>query len=135
IYHQEWMKKPLPATLLAVGSCLLLAFGAGGADGSGGMIIWPLFGTTNQLLAGLTLLVITVMLVHLRRPMWYTLAPLCFLLVMTVTALIFQLRTFYESGNWFLLFLDIVVLVAAILVAMECAAALKRHRAQVAAER
>lgn len=134
IYNQEWMKKPLPATLLAVGSCLLLAFGAGGADGSGGMIIWPLFGTTNQLLAGLTLLVITVMLVHLRRPMWYTLAPLCFLLVMTVTALIFQLRTFYEQQNWFLLGLDLVVLVAAILVAMECAAALKRHRAQVAAE-
>ncbi|MBQ0743439.1 MAG: carbon starvation protein A [Pseudomonas sp.] len=134
IYNQPWMKKPLPATLLAVGSCLLLAFGAGGADGSGGMIIWPLFGTTNQLLAGLTLLVITVMLVHLRRPMWYTLAPLCFLLVMTVTALIFQLRTFYEQQNWFLLGLDLVVLVAAILVAMECAAALKRHRAQVAAE-
>ncbi|KAA0696709.1 carbon starvation protein A [Halopseudomonas laoshanensis] len=134
IYNQEWMKKPLPATLLAVGSCLLLAFGAGGADGSGGMIIWPLFGTTNQLLAGLTLLVITVMLVHLRRPMWYTLAPLCFLLVMTVTALIFQLRTFYEQQNWFLLGLDLVVLVAAISVAMECAAALKRHRAQVAAE-
>ncbi|WP_304638913.1 carbon starvation CstA family protein [Pseudomonas sp.] len=133
IYNLEWMKKPLPATLLAVGSCLLLAFGAGGADGSGGMIIWPLFGTTNQLLAGLTLLVITVMLVHLRRPMWYTLAPLCFLLVMTVTALVFQLRTFYEQGNWFLLGLDIVVLIAAILVAMECASALKRHRAQIAA--
>lgn len=133
IYNLEWMKKPLPATLLAVGSCLLLAFGAGGADGSGGMIIWPLFGTTNQLLAGLTLLVITVMLVHLRRPMWYTLAPLCFLLVMTVTALVFQLRTFYEQGNWFLLGLDIVVLIAAILVAMECASALKRHRAQMAA--
>jgi carbon starvation protein len=134
IYNLEWMKKPFLATVLAVGSCLLLAFGAGGADGSGGMIIWPLFGTTNQLLAGLTLLVITVMLVHLRRPMWYTLAPLCFLLVMTVTALVFQLRTFYEQGNWFLLGLDIVVLIAAILVAMECASALKRHRAQVAAE-
>lgn len=134
IYKQEWMKKPLPATLLAVGSCLLLAFGAGGADGSGGMIIWPLFGTTNQLLAGLTLLVITVMLVHLRRPMWFTLVPLCFLLVMTVTALLFQLRTFYEQGNYFLLGLDIVVLIAAILVALECAAALKRHRAAVASE-
>ncbi|WP_150305411.1 carbon starvation CstA family protein [Pseudomonas saliphila] len=134
IYQQKWMTQPLPATLLAVGSCLLLAFGAGGADGSGGMIIWPLFGTTNQLLAGLTLLVITVMLVHLRRPMWFTLAPLCFLLVMTVVALLFQLRTFYEAGNWFLLGLDIVVLVAAVLVALECAAALKRHRALVASE-
>lgn len=134
MYKVEWMKKPLPATLLAVGTCLLLAFGAGGADGSGGMIIWPLFGTTNQLLAGLTLLVLTVMLIHLRRPMWYTLAPLCFLLVMTVSALVLQLRTFYEQDNYFLLGLDIVVLVAAILVALECAAALKRHRALAATE-
>ncbi len=133
IYNQEWMKKPLVATLLAVGSCMALAFGAG-ADGSGGMIIWPLFGTTNQLLAGLTLLVITVMLVHLKRPMWYTLAPLCFLMVMTVVALVLQLRTFYQQGNFFLLFLGVVVLIAAILVAMESGAALKRHRALAAAE-
>ncbi|MFP4263340.1 MAG: carbon starvation protein A [Halomonas sp.] len=128
IYQQPWMKKPAIATLLAVGSCLLLAFGAGGADGSGGLIIWPLFGTTNQLLAGLTLLVVTVMLVRLGRPMWYTLAPLAFLLVMTIAALLIQLRSFFEQGNYFLLVLDIVVLVAAILVAMECAAALKRLR-------
>lgn len=132
IYQQPWMKKPAIATGLAVGSCLLLAFGAGGADGSGGLIIWPLFGTTNQLLAGLTLLVITVMLVRLKRPMWYTLAPLCFLLVMTIVALLLQLRTFWNQGNMFLLVLDIVVLIAAIMVAMECAAALKRSRSEVA---
>ncbi|MBE0463355.1 MAG: carbon starvation CstA family protein [Halomonadaceae bacterium] len=134
IYNQQWMKKPSLATALAVGTCLLLAFGAGGANGSGGLIIWPLFGTTNQLLAGLTLLVITVMLVRLRRPMWYTLAPLCFLLVMTILALLIQLRTFWNQGNMFLLVLDIVVLMAAILVAMECAAALKRSRAEMAAQ-
>lgn len=135
IYQQQWMKKPAIATCLAVGSCLLLAFGAGGADGSGGLIIWPLFGTTNQLLAGLTLLVITVMLVRLKRPMWFTLAPLCFLLVMTILALLLQLRTFWNDGNMFLLGLDIVVLIAAVLVAMECAAALKRSRAEIAAQR
>jgi len=41
---------------VAVAACLGLAFGAGGPSGEGGMLIWPLFGTTNQLLAGLTLL-------------------------------------------------------------------------------
>lgn len=134
IYNQPWMKKPAIATGLAVGSCLLLAFGAGGADGSGGLIIWPLFGTTNQLLAGLTLLVITVMLVRMKRPMWYTLAPLCFLLMMTIMALLIQLRTFWNQGNMFLLVMDIVVLIAAIMVAMECASALKRSRAEVAVQ-
>src|SRR5690606_24665494 len=134
IYGIKWLGKALPATTLAVASCLILAFGAGGADGSGGLLIWPLFGTTNQLLAGLTLLVITVMLVHLRRPIRYTLVPLCFVLVMTVIALVLQVRTFYEQGNYFLLVLDLVVLVASILVAMECASALKRHRAIAAQE-
>lgn len=128
IYHIQWMRKPFPATALSVVSCLILAFGAGGADGSGGLLIWPLFGTTNQLLAGLTLLVITVMLVRRRMPTIYTLAPLVFLLVMTLAALLLQLKGFYLKENWFLLVLDLVVLVAAILVTLECIGALRRQK-------
>ncbi len=127
IYKINWMQKAAPATLLAVASCLLLAFGSGG-DGSGGLLIWPLFGTTNQLLAGLTLLVITVMLARLGRPMYVTLVPLLFLLVMTVLALLIQLKGFYEQANWFLFGLDLVVLAAAILVALECSSTLTRLR-------
>ncbi len=128
IYNIGWMRKAFPATLLSVASCLILAFGAGGADGSGGLLIWPLFGTTNQLLAGLTLLVITVMLVRRGRPTLFTLAPLVFLLVMTLAALLMQLHDFYQKENWFLLCLDLVVLVAAVLVTLECAAALRRSK-------
>lgn len=126
IYDIKWMGKALPATLLAVGSCLLLAFGAGGADGSGGLLIWPLFGTTNQLLAGLTLLVITVMLVQRGRPMLYTLLPLMFLLVMTIFALIVQLQSFYLKADWFLFSLDLVILIAAIWIALEAGSTLRR---------
>ncbi|MEQ5856079.1 carbon starvation protein A [Halomonas sp. EF61] len=133
IYDQPWMKKPAVATLLAVLSCLVLAFGAG-ADGSGGLIIWPLFGTTNQLLAGLTLLVVTVMLMRNHRPVYYTLIPLVFLLIVTVLALLAQLKSFFVAGNYFLLALDIVVLIASVLVAMECASALKRLRHEVRGE-
>ncbi|MTI51277.1 MAG: carbon starvation protein A [Alcanivorax sp.] len=132
IYNIGWMRKALPATLLSVASCLILAFGAGGADGSGGLLIWPLFGTTNQLLAGLTLLVITVMLVRRGRPTLYTLGPLVFLLVMTLAALLMQLRDFFEKENWFLLGLDLVVLVAAVLVTLECVAALRRAKGAAA---
>ncbi|HEX5677373.1 MAG TPA: carbon starvation protein A [Alcanivorax sp.] len=128
IYNIGWMRKAFPATMLSVASCLILAFGAGGADGSGGLLIWPLFGTTNQLLAGLTLLVITVMLVRRGRPTFYTLGPLVFLLVMTLAALLMQLRDFYYKENWFLLGLDLVVLVAAVLVTLECVAALRRAK-------
>ncbi|ATZ74452.1 carbon starvation protein A [Idiomarina sp. X4] len=135
LYNIRWMQKALPATLLAVGSCLLLAFGAGGADGTGGLVIWPLFGTTNQLLAGLTLLVITVMLVRLGRPMYYTLLPLIFLLIMTVFALIVQLKGFYDKGDWFLLSLDLVVLVAAIWIALEASASLSKIKKEQKAEK
>ena len=126
IYDISLIQKPLVATLLAVGSCLLLAFGAGGADGSGGLQIWPLFGTTNQLLAGLTLMVITVMLVRLGRPMYVTLLPLIFLLIMTVFALIIQLQGFYQDQKYFLFFLDIVVLVAAVWIILEATATLSK---------
>ncbi|WP_111497871.1 MULTISPECIES: carbon starvation protein A [Marinobacter] len=132
IYSVKWMAKPAPATLLSVGTCLLLAFGAGGADGSGGLLIWPLFGTTNQLLAGLTLLVVTVMLVRRGSPTRYTLIPLVFLLAMTLFALLLQLKGFYETGDWFLLGLDLVVLVAAILVTLECVSSLRRVKQEQA---
>ncbi|MEL7307433.1 MAG: carbon starvation protein A, partial [Pseudomonadota bacterium] len=45
IYNISIIRNGVVATLVAVLCCLLLAFGAGGADGSGGMIIWPLFGS------------------------------------------------------------------------------------------
>lgn len=127
IYNLKWLQKAAPATLLAVGSCILLAFGAG-ADGSGGMLIWPLFGTTNQLLAGLTLMVITVMLIRMKRPAYFTLIPLVFLLIMTILALLIQLKGFYNEQNWFLFGLDGVILVAAIGIALEAASTMARVR-------
>jgi carbon starvation protein len=113
------------STLVAVGFCLALAFGAG-ADGAGGMIIWPLFGTTNQLLAGLTLSIISVMLIRQGRPAWFTALPLAFLLTMSVYALLVQLGQFYQQKNWLLLVMDIVILMAALWVALEAAIAMGR---------
>jgi len=114
------------ATGLAVGSCMALAFGAGGLEGTGGLLIWPLFGTTNQLLAALTLMVISLMVLRAGRPVRYTLVPMVLLLVMTVYALCIQLFQFYREHNWFLLGLDIVVLIAAVLVVLQVGAAISR---------
>lgn len=113
------------STLVALAACLALAFGAG-ADGAGGMLIWPLFGTTNQLLAGLTLSIITVILIRQGRPAWFTGVPLAFLLTMSVYALLVQLGQFYRQENWLLLFMDIVILMAALWVALEAAIAMSR---------
>jgi carbon starvation protein len=120
------------STLVAVGSCLLLAFGAGGGGG-GGLIIWPLFGTSNQLLGALTLMVLTVFLIKLKRPIWVTIIPLTFLIVMTIPALLYQLRDFYRLGNYFLVVMDVLILVASILVALEGMSAIMRARKERAA--
>jgi carbon starvation protein len=51
-------------------------------------VIWPLFGTTNQLLAGLVLLVISVYLLKNRKNMNYTLIPCIFMVAMSLWSLI-----------------------------------------------
>ncbi|KID54738.1 carbon starvation protein CstA [Pseudoalteromonas luteoviolacea] len=119
IYKLPILKNGIIATLVAVGCCLLLAFGAGGASGSGGMIIWPLFGSTNQILASLTLLVISVYLIKLGRPAKFTLIPMIFVILMAFFAGLIKLGEYYEKGNWLLVGLDIVVLVVSVLVMLE----------------
>ena len=81
IYNIGLLKNGLVATFVAVACCLLLAFGAGGASGTGGMVLWPLFGSTNQILASLTLLVLSVYLIKLGRPAKYTLIPMVLSLI------------------------------------------------------
>lgn len=117
----------LAATVIVVAVGLGLTFSAG-ADGSGGMLIWPLFGTTNQLMAALTLSIICVILTRLRRPTWMILIPLVFVLVMSLWALVVQLFQFVEAGNWLLLFLDVVILIAALWVTVEAFGAMNRAR-------
>ncbi|WP_130014458.1 carbon starvation protein A [Serinicoccus sediminis] len=115
------------ATLVAVGVALALTFGAG-VDGSGGMLIWPLFGTTNQLLAGLTLSIVAIMLLRRGRTALPALIPLAFVGVMTLYALFIQLGTFWSEGNWLLLVLDIVILVASLWVMVEALGAMRKAR-------
>ena len=128
IYNIRPLQNGYVATALAVGACLILAFGAGGAEGTGGMRIWPLFGTTNQLLAGLTLLVISVMLVKLGRPARYTMVPMVFVTAAALGSALYQLWELYTTGNMLLLVLDILIIIAAIFVMLEAVSAFVRER-------
>lgn len=128
IYQISAFRNGIIATLIAVGCCLLLAFGAGGSSGSGGMIIWPLFGSTNQILASLTLLVISVMLIKMGRPAHYTLIPMLFVLVMAFLAGVLKMQEYYSAGNWLLVSLDIIVLVVCVLVMFEAWTVIKQYK-------
>ena len=50
-------------------------------------IIWPVFGATNQLLAGLALMVAAVWLKKKGKPVWFVILPMIFMLAMTMWAL------------------------------------------------
>ena len=135
IYKIPILQNGYVGTVVAVATCLMLAFGAGGPSGEGGMLIWPLFGTTNQLLAGLTLLVISVMLVKMGRPARYTLIPMIFITTMALAAALVQLRSLYQEGGifYFLLWIDLIVVVLAIFVLLEAGSAFMRAKREAEA--
>jgi len=82
--------------------------------GKGGMILWPVFGTTNQLLAALTLLVITLYLMQTKKPVIYTLIPMIFMMITAMAAMVLNIRTDYNAGNWILTGIGIVIFVLAL---------------------
>jgi len=128
IYGIPLFKKGIAATLIAVACCLLLAFGAGGASGSGGLTIWPLFGSTNQILAGMTLLVISVMLIKMGRPARYTMFPMIFVLITSCWAAILKLMEFWAAENWLLVVIDVVVLITSLMVILEAISVISKFR-------
>jgi len=128
IYNIPVLKNGVLATLVAVSCCLWLAFGAGGASGSGGLVIWPLFGSTNQILAGLTLLVLTVMLIKMGRPARYTMLPMIFVMITSSWAAVLKLIDWYKEENWLLVSIDVIVLITSVLVILEAASVISRFR-------
>lgn len=61
-------------------------------------LFWTLFGTSNQLLAALSLLAISVWLRRQGKPIWYVVVPMVFVLAVTVVALVMQTRTLVEDA-------------------------------------
>lgn len=114
------------ATTIAVVVPLVMALLPGGGEkGYTFGVLWQLFGTTNQLTAGLALAVIAVWVTKSRRNPVAVLVPLVFLLVMTCWALLENLVTFVEEDQWVLAPLDAIIFVLALWLIVEAALALR----------
>jgi len=101
------------ATLIAVAGAGTLAF-------SGSVWqIWPVFGASNQLLAALTLLVVTLFLVRRKANFWVALAPMLFMSAITVWALVQLLgRNIKAEGQMLLVIATAVLLLLAMVLAV-----------------
>lgn len=95
-----------------------------------GLLLWELFGTTNQILAALGLLTVSLFLYRLGKPIIYTIIPMAGMLVMTVTAMSIRLKTNYQAGHWPLLIVGGVILLLVLWLVIESLLAFARYRGQ-----
>lgn len=93
-----------------------------------GKTLWTLFGSTNQLLAGLTLLTVTVFLYKLRRPVIYTLVPMLLMLAVAAWAIAIQLHGFWNERNWSLVGVCVVVVIMSVWLVIEALLSFARGR-------
>jgi carbon starvation protein len=95
------------ATGVAVLSGLAMAVFAGPVPGAGGMILWPMFGATNQVLAGLGFLVVGFYLIRRGKPIWFLVGPAALMLALPAWAMLWQMFNadsgWLPQGNWLLL--------------------------------
>jgi len=116
------------ATTVAVVTAAVLClvpglFSSSYAGGKGGMILWPIFGITNQLLAGLALMVLAIYLLRKGSNYLLMLVPMSFMLITTGTALAIKLIDFAGNPEQIHLFV-IGIIIAALEVWMLIEAAL-----------
>jgi carbon starvation protein len=118
------------AMAVAVPLALALAPAGGEAEAQGFAFgrLWTLFGTTNQLTAGLALSVIAVYVTKSGRNAMAQIVPLVFLLIMTTWALVLNLIDFVRDGDWLLAPLDLIILVLAGWLIVEASTAIVKAR-------
>lgn len=98
--------------------------------------LWPLFATTNQLLAALTLLAVSSWLLKAGRQAWFTVLPAAFMVCTTIGALLILLGKFVKgiqegkniSGFTTLLVMDVLCLGLAVGVVVMAIHAFYRFR-------
>jgi carbon starvation protein len=64
----------------------------------GYLVAWPIFGTSNQLLASLILLAISVWLIKSGKNAFFTIIPMLFMMIMTIWSLLSMVVPFIRSS-------------------------------------
>jgi carbon starvation protein len=106
------------------------------------VFLWQLFGASNQLLAALSLLLVTLWLASTRRNPAYAGIPMLFMYVTTVAASLVTAYNLYSTiairegaaaisviGAWAMILIALLLVVAALLIAWDAWKAWNRYRA------
>jgi carbon starvation protein len=72
-------------------------------------LLWPIFGTANQMLAAMSLLAVSSWLMLRKKRAWFTLIPAVFMLVTTVASLVILFAQYLRQKNYVLAAADMVL--------------------------
>ncbi|HHZ99776.1 MAG TPA: hypothetical protein EYN68_09630, partial [Candidatus Marinimicrobia bacterium] len=81
-----------------------------GAAKQAGWVLWPMFGASNQMLAGLTLMVVTLYFWQLKRPILPVLIPMILVMTGTLVSIIINTIDFF-TNNWLFFGLNMFLIV------------------------
>lgn len=101
--------------------------------------LWQLFGAANQLMAALSLLIVTVWLKSIKRNPAYALWPMLFMYITTLAATLVTARNLYVTivpqggaaavGAWFMIIISVLLFIAALFIAWDGYQAYQRYAA------
>lgn len=109
----------------AIAVTLPLGLYLAGKDGA----LWPLFGSSNQLLAGLSLVVVTVWLYKSGRAWGWLGVPMVIVVAISSVAMALNLGRYVETGNYLLAGIGAIILGLQVWVVLEGILAIRRFRA------
>ena len=99
------LKNKIGATILGVIPAYLLTL-----NGTGWKL-WPVFGASNQMLAALTLMVISIYFWKKGRNIFPLLLPMLFIMFITIISLFIKTNEFFITNNYLLLGINIILIV------------------------
>lgn len=125
------LKNKYLGTVVAVVPAVALAFGKT-SDGAGakalGWALWPVFGASNQMLAALTLLVLTLYFRSRGKRVVALMVPMVLVAIVAVLAIVSKLRAFLHEGNSLLAGISALMLALILWMCVEGALAFRRQR-------
>ncbi len=120
------------ASLLAVSLIGVFAFYEINGQPAG-LALWSLFGSTNQILGALTLLTIAIYLKQRSRNFWPYFIPMVFMMVVTLSAMVTNLSTYWSEGDVLLTSIAGVIFFMSLWLIVEAYLRLRRDENQTVA--
>jgi carbon starvation protein len=118
---------------IVAGFAFILAMGTYGGKPAG-LLLWPLFGTTNQLLASLVFATVAIYLLKRKTAKWFITIPLVLVAITTFYAMVWNIKGYIQDGNWILTIIGGIILIAGFLLIVLSGTSYMRIKAQVHAE-